>query len=169
MRKSDILAISSYIFMFVGLSLLFVGSLIHNMIVVIIGPIFACAGALSMWLALLAQRKELSNLRVWLDDVRPKPAGFDIHVRTAEAAIELLKTGDVSYISLDNDLGEGYTEGREVAKFLERAAFEETLGKVEFDSHSSNPVAADEIAAAQRKAYQFWDENEKTSSNKRIP
>ena len=39
-------------------------------------------------------------INVWLDDERPMPAGYDVHVKTAEEAIDLLKTGNVHKISL---------------------------------------------------------------------
>lgn len=42
-------------------------------------------------------------MRVWLDDVRPEPPGW-LWVKTPKAAIELLKTGHVTEISLDHDL-----------------------------------------------------------------
>jgi hypothetical protein len=44
-------------------------------------------------------------MRVWLDDERPKPSDFDIHVKDPESAIALLKAGLVSHLSLDHDLG----------------------------------------------------------------
>ena len=42
--------------------------------------------------------------RVWLDDIRPMPAGFGVHARTAAEAVALLRQGGVSLISLDHDL-----------------------------------------------------------------
>lgn len=33
----------------------------------------------------------INKLRVWLDDVRPMPSSFDLHCRTAEEVIELIK------------------------------------------------------------------------------
>ena len=43
-------------------------------------------------------------MKIWLDDVRPAPDGW-IHVKTVDEAIKYLLTGQVDYISLDNDLG----------------------------------------------------------------
>lgn len=43
-------------------------------------------------------------MKIFLDDCRPMPAGFDVYVKTAGEAIELLKTGKVTVISLDHDL-----------------------------------------------------------------
>ena len=55
-------------------------------------------------------------MRVWLDDLRDParyPVGEVVWVKTAPAAIALLETGQVSWISLDNDLGEDEPEGAE--------------------------------------------------------
>lgn len=47
---------------------------------------------------------EERGLKVWLDDERPAPPGW-IHVRTPDEAIHYLKSGNVTEISLDHDLG----------------------------------------------------------------
>lgn len=44
-------------------------------------------------------------MRVWLDDMRKPPFGWE-WAKTATAAIDLLKTGKVEEISLDHDLKE---------------------------------------------------------------
>ena len=41
---------------------------------------------------------------LWLDDVRPAPAGWT-HVKTVDEAKTLLLTGQVYHASLDHDLG----------------------------------------------------------------
>jgi hypothetical protein len=43
-------------------------------------------------------------MRVWLDDSRPPPPGYDFVARTAAAAIKMLASGLVKEISLDHDL-----------------------------------------------------------------
>ncbi len=45
-------------------------------------------------------------IRIWLDDLRPCPRVDWVHVKTAEAAISLIETGDVEFISFDHDLGD---------------------------------------------------------------
>ena len=64
-------------------------------------------------------------MKVYLDDERSMPRFFDTHVKTAKEAIDLLKTGEVTHISLDHDLGVGYEDntGCTVAKYIEQAAF----------------------------------------------
>jgi hypothetical protein len=83
--------------------------------------------------------------KVWLDDVRPAPAGW-VHVLTPEA-IDLLRSGDVEEISLDHDLGlftEGGKEhtGHEVLVFIERevAMGTATFTLPEIHIHSANAV-----------------------------
>lgn len=44
-------------------------------------------------------------MRIWLDDVREMPSGYDVHCRTVREIQELLKTGQVEEASLDHDLG----------------------------------------------------------------
>lgn len=93
------------------------------------------------------------KLYVYLDDVRGLPAGFDLLIRTAEEAIELIKANKVEFISLDNDLGTGYTEGKKVAQFIENAYISGEIEFVDFHPHTSNPVAFDEIIACKRNVY----------------
>jgi hypothetical protein len=64
------------------------------------------------WVEGLARLLESSNMAnwgesdvdLWLDDVRPAPAGW-IHVKTVEQAKALLTAGRVRKASLDHDLG----------------------------------------------------------------
>jgi hypothetical protein len=88
-------------------------------------------------------------VRVWLDDRRPphpKPDEW-VWVRTPAEAIELLKTGEVSELSLDHDLGllDGEREetGYDVVTWIEEAVA--TRGFVPPQTirvHSSNASAA---------------------------
>lgn len=43
-------------------------------------------------------------MKLWHDDIRPAPAGWE-WARTNAEAIERLKTGEVTHISMDHDLG----------------------------------------------------------------
>ena len=67
-------------------------------------------------------------MKVYLDDVRSLPPGWDPAdwhvVRTAEEAIELLKTGKVKEISFDHDLGENKMTGYDVIKWIEKSVAE---------------------------------------------
>lgn len=100
-------------------------------------------------------------MRVWLDDIREKPADFDIWVKTASECIELLKTGNVSFIDFDHDLGDedpkntGYT----VAYYImEHAYYGDLPPLVNYHIHSSNPVGTNNIRYAMEQAYVYWME-----------
>lgn len=90
-------------------------------------------------------------MRVWLDDERSAPDGW-VRVRTVDQALELLRRGTVEEISLDNDLGEGEREGREVVTWLEEMAHAGNFDVVpdEILVHSANSVAAAHMRAGVR-------------------
>lgn len=82
------------------------------------------------------------SLRVWLDDRREPEPGW-IWVKTPEAAIGLLETGEVEAISFDHDLG--YDEaGREMSGYdvllwIEEAVALRGFKPPEMTVHSANP------------------------------
>ena len=97
------------------------------------------------------------KIRIWLDDIRPKPADeFGIKwlwYTTAETMIEDLKryinwgpyhTIELDYISLDNDLGEGNMEGYKVLDWLESLLIPVEFG---IHIHSASPVAVARMRA----------------------
>jgi hypothetical protein len=105
----------------------------------------------------------LDAVKVWLDDVRPMPPGFAVHVRTAAEAIALLWTGTVAHISLDHDLGEAANgTGYAVATWIEEAAFRWAQGDptglppLTWAVHSQNPVGVRNMLCALRRADRFW-------------
>jgi hypothetical protein len=111
--------------------------------------------------AKLANQRESSEIKsglsMWLDDERPMPEGFDIHARTAEKAVEYLKSGVVSLVSLDHDLGDGNGTGYDVAKYIEESAFNGELLKMEVRVHSANPVGRMNIRRCIDNANRFWE------------
>lgn len=93
--------------------------------------------------------------RLWLDDVRPAPEGFDVVCRTYEEAIEALSRGGIDFVSLDHDLGFDhysgtYADGKtgyDVACYIEG---EVSAGRMEcpgWTVHSMNPAGAARIRA----------------------
>ncbi len=97
----------------------------------------------------------MKKLYIYLDDERAIKPGFDLLVKTAEEAIELIKEDKVEFISLDNDLGLGRLEGYKVADYLEELYF--TTGKfVGFHPHTNNPNAFERIMQAKRKVYKDY-------------
>lgn len=106
-------------------------------------------------------------MRVWLDDERKMPEGFDLHVRTATEAIDVLKTGKVQLISLDHDLGppEAGT-GYDVAAWIEEAAFSKQIPRLEWRIHSANPVGRERMLAALVGANRWWNASTAATASK---
>lgn len=97
-------------------------------------------------------------MKIWVDDERPMPKGFDHHVKTSAEAIELLQRGNVTGISLDHDLG-GVNEcetGYFIAQFIEIAAHNGWIPKLEWAIHTANPVGRRNMEAALRNADKYW-------------
>ena len=123
------------------------------------------------------------TLRLWLDDERPMPISFDVHVRTAQAAIAVLSTmrGFVDEVSLDHDLGDydgDCGDGYEVACFIENCAYNflenvaanieqrecknngMCMERLQWKVHSANPTGAAKMAVALRNADGYWKQAE---------
>lgn len=96
-------------------------------------------------------------MKIYLDDLRQVPSGFDANPKTAKDCIELLKKGDVEFISFDHDLGpEEAGTGYEVACWIEEAAYNGEIPKLEWQIHSANPVGRVNITNAMKSAENFW-------------
>ena len=98
-------------------------------------------------------------MNVWLDDIRPMPEGFDVHVHTAKDAIKLIDTKKVKMISLDHDLGDDklYGTGYDVALHIEAYAFSAKIPRLKWSLHTQNPVGAKKMRQALEGADRFWD------------
>lgn len=119
---------------------------------------------LSTFAKLVTQKESVkseASVRMWLDDERPMPEGFDLHVRTAREAIEAIRSGRVVEASLDHDLGsEENGTGYDVAKFVEEAAFQGALAPMRVSVHSANPIGARNIQMCIDNANRYWGRNE---------
>lgn len=104
-------------------------------------------------------------VKIWLDDERnpedPKiqmifgAEGDEIWAKTATVAINLLKRGDVEFISFDHDLGTADT-GHTVAKWIEEQAYLGKIPKLDWIVHSMNAVGAKAITQTMNNAEKFW-------------
>ena len=92
-------------------------------------------------------------MRIFLDDMRTPPEGFRL-CRTAQDALILLKSGTVTFISFDHDLGVGPT-GYDVASYIEKAVYEGRISCPGWAVHSSNPVGRENIVRAMQSAERF--------------
>ena len=80
-------------------------------------------------------------MRVFLDDMRPAPAGWHLVTRAGDA-IGLLKTWRGSEISLDHDLGDDERgTGYDVLLWVEEAVATREFVPPEMHVHSANPPA----------------------------
>jgi hypothetical protein len=81
-------------------------------------------------------------MKVFLDDERETPLNW-VRTYTVEETIEVLKTRQVSYLSLDNDLGEGKQEGFKCIDWIEEMVyFDKTFPIPILTVHSANPSRA---------------------------
>lgn len=80
-------------------------------------------------------------MKVYLDDERKTPEGW-VRVFWPEKAIELLKTGSVSEISLDHDLGDdAHGTGYDVVLWIEEAVVTQNFVPPKIKVHSANSSA----------------------------
>ena len=93
-------------------------------------------------------------MKLFVDDVRNPPDDTWVVCRTFDEAISHLNNG-VTEISLDHDLGEDKT-GYDIAKYIERLAYENKLGRIKWAIHSANPVGRQNIERALKSAERFW-------------
>jgi len=109
---------------------------------------------------------ENQGVELWLDDERDPNDPFiqdEFHarpgmtwVKTVPEAKEILKTGNVTYLLFDNDLGLP-EEGKDLAKWIDEEAFYKRLPRLMWTVHSQNPAATREIIMAMKSAERFWD------------
>jgi hypothetical protein len=93
-------------------------------------------------------------MKLYLDDIRVTPQGYDLRAYTAAEAIDMLKTGTVTFISFDHDLGpERAGTGYDVAKWIEEQVHTNPdFTMPSWDVHSGNPVGARNINMAMLSA-----------------
>ena len=95
-------------------------------------------------------------MRVFLDDERQTPDGW-VRVWWPDEAIELLKSGQVTEISLDHDLGDDARgTGYDVVLWVEEAVAQHAFVPPKIHVHSANSSARQKmlagIAAIERHA-----------------
>jgi NAD+-processing family protein with receiver domain len=61
-------------------------------------------------------------MKVFMDDLRDTPDGWE-RTYNVEDTISLLRTHEVTHLSLDNDLGDGQPEGYKVVDWLEETVY----------------------------------------------
>ena len=109
-------------------------------------------------------------MRVFLDDDKTAQKrikwsqGYDVWVTTADEAIAYLKTGNVTAISLDHDLGDETNlncgNGYDVAVWIEEAAFNNQIPRLDWRCHTQNPIGRTKMITCLKNADRFWGEHE---------
>lgn len=94
-------------------------------------------------------------MKVWLDDLRPLPPGYDVWALTYEDAVALIDTGKVTHMSFDNDLGQAL-EGRHVIDYLYEKAYFKTIPPIQMQVHSSNGGAIPAMLQGIAQCYSYW-------------
>lgn len=106
-------------------------------------------------------------MKIWLDDKRPMPVEFDTQLMSAYSVIMLLKTGKVTHIGLDHDLGdeELVGNGHMVADYIEEGAYFGWFPRIIWSIQSSNGPEVTRMSIALRRADVYWGQNEESSEN----
>jgi hypothetical protein len=102
-------------------------------------------------------KQQQEPIQVYLDDNRVAPEEYDVHVYKIDHLINMLKYGNITHISLDNDLGSYSQEGYKVASHIEEQAFHGTLKPLSVFIHSANTVRHKEMTSAIGNANKFWN------------
>lgn len=109
-----------------------------------------------------------ASMRLWLDDKRPAPWGYDLTAKTADEAIYLLETHGpaIEHCSLDHDLADEHYMSAEVD---DRRQYREKTGYSVLDwmhetgrwcrditVHSLNPRGSEDMMTKLRNAAPDW-------------
>ena len=100
-------------------------------------------------------------MKVFLDDERI-PSEDWVLVRWPEEAIDLLKTGKVSEISLDHDLGDDdHGTGNDVILWIEEQVATNRFNPPMITVHSANSSARKKMEAGIKSINRFNEQNKK--------
>ena len=96
-------------------------------------------------------------MKIWLDDLRPAPSGYE-SVRSVNEAIAVIteaeeKGIEIELLDLDHDLGDFAGDGGDAIKLLDWLAERETFYPIEI--HTANPVGR---ANMERMIERYWPE-----------
>jgi len=87
-------------------------------------------------------------MKVYLDDIREAPEGW-IRTKTVDETIDLLKTGKVTHLSLDHDLGPVLEVGSDVLTWIEFHVAKGVFTAPDYMYvHSANPPAKERMQRA---------------------
>ena len=94
-------------------------------------------------------------MKVFLDDIREAPEGWEL-VKWPSEAINLLKTGEVTEISLDHDLGDDERgTGYDVILWIEASVVYDKFKPPIITIHSANTSAKEKMESGIRSIYKL--------------
>lgn len=97
-------------------------------------------------------------MKVYLDDEREAPEGW-IQTRWPDETIELLKTGEVTELSLDHDLGDDERgTGYDVVLWVEEQVATEGFEPPAMNVHSANSSARIKMEAGIAAIERLWSQ-----------
>ena len=78
-------------------------------------------------------------MKIWIDDIRPIPYGYDKWIKTVDEAITFIFShkNEISLLDLDHDAGDYYCYGGDYIKILDW--LEEQQISIPISIHSGNP------------------------------
>ncbi len=94
-------------------------------------------------------------MKIWIDDVRPVPAGY-IGTKSVNETIALIEKAEsdgieIELLDLDHDLGDYASDGGDAIKILDYLAEREAFYPVQI--HTANPVGR---ANMERTINRYW-------------
>ena len=97
-------------------------------------------------------------MKIWLDDVRPAPSGFELALSVNQAKALVLKAEEkgvqIELIDCDHDLGDYYLDGGDGIKLLDWLCERRTFYPIAL--HTANPVGRDNM---QRLINRYWNQD----------
>ena len=99
---------------------------------------------------------QLPAMKVYLDDERPTPEGW-VGVKWPDEAIDLLKTGEVTHLSLDHDLGNDERgTGYDVVVWVEEQVVLRNFTPPVIFLHTANPSARQRMQTGVDAINRLW-------------
>ena len=94
-------------------------------------------------------------MKIWLDDIRPAPAGYE-HIKSVNSARMIIEkaeaAGDaIELIDVDHDLGDYAADGGDAIKLLDWLAERQSFYPIHI--HTANPVGR---ANMERLIARYW-------------
>lgn len=79
-------------------------------------------------------------MKIWVDDLRELPKGYDIHLYTVDDTIAFIQEhlDEIELLDLDHDAGDYYEQGGDYIRILDWLEFEGI--SLPISIHSGNPV-----------------------------